>query len=135
MTGLLKKSLVKYWVLFAPKSTFFLTDFPKKWYPNFAVKLDLVSGKWSDWPKNWYTWSLWQLETFCLSDFWYFHFSHFYGTRKMQKSQFFSKICRFCQKMDIFASFASRKIAKNENIKNRFDKKFLIITRIMYTNF
>ena len=30
-------------------------------YPNFAVNFYLVSGKWSDWSKNWYTHVPWDI--------------------------------------------------------------------------
>ena len=48
------KKLADFW----PKNVIFFADSAKNVYPNFAVKLELVSGKWCDWPKNWYTYSL-----------------------------------------------------------------------------
>ena len=135
MIGSLKNSMVKYWVLFSRIGKMFLLIFWKNAYPNFAVNLELVSGKWPDCPKNWYNCSLWYLETFYLFDSWYFDFSYFYGTRKMKKCSYFNKIGIFCLKINIFSSFASRKNTKNKNIKNCFEKKFLNITRSIYTNF
>ena len=52
------EKFAKNWPIFFKKKAFFYRFFKKFTYPNFAVNLYLVSGKWSDWSKNWYTCSL-----------------------------------------------------------------------------
>ena len=103
----------------------------KKFWRKIYLVLDL--GKWSNWPKAWYTCTLVHLLDLHRGDFGFFVFLPFYGARNAQNGLFLVNFGDFWQKIARFAHFGPHKMAKTQKIQNPLCVSLVNVLGYMYT--
>ena len=106
---------------FSGKKHVFFRRLGKNLKNNVRRKFYAFLGKWSNWPKNWYTCTLGPLLQQLALFLGYLVFLPFYGSRYVPRGLFLVKIGQNWPKIAVSAHIGTRKRAKTPNIKKLID--------------